>query len=132
MIVQQEPDYRWEARDGVINFIPTKSRDNFVENFLSTPVQRFDPPKLPGPSRIRDAITDLPEVQNLLKANGISPSHYGYFERYPSLYTNDKVDLRISETNVRGILNKVVRESEHKMWIVSRSGKNLTSLEIGF
>jgi hypothetical protein len=131
-IVQQHSGYRWEVRDGVINILPTNSADDFVENFLGTPIHNFDPPKLPGSSRLRDAITELPEVQILLKANGISASHYGSFERYPSLYSNPNVDLSMSNTDVRGILNKIVRESEHKMWIVSRSGKNLTSLDIGF
>ena len=131
-IVQQESDYRWEVRDGVINVIPAKSRDDFVEKFLSTPIRRFDPPKVLGPSQIRDAIVDLPEVVGLLKANGITASHYGYFYHYPSLYATGNVDLSISETDVRGVLNRVVRESEHKMWIVSRSGKNLTSLDMGF
>ncbi len=131
-IVQQEPGYRWELKDGVINFIPTKSRDDFVERLLNTRIQRFDPPKVLGPSQIRDAIVELPEVLGLLKANAITASHYGYFYRYPSLYTNASVDLRSSQTDVRGILNKVVRESEHKMWIVSRSGEGLGSLDIGF
>src|SRR5690349_20423066 len=26
LIVRQEPDYRWEVCDGVINFVPTRSR----------------------------------------------------------------------------------------------------------
>jgi hypothetical protein len=131
-IVQQEPGYKWEVRDSVISIVPTKLRDDFVEKLLSTPIHRFDSPKVLGPSQIRDAIVDLPEVVALLKANGITASRYGYFYHYPSLYTNSNVDLSISETDVRGILNTVVRESEHKMWIVSRSGKNLTSLDIGF
>lgn len=131
LIVQQEPSYRWEVKDGVINLIPTKSRDYFVERLLNTPIQRFDPPKVLGPSQIRDAIVDLPEVVDLLKINSITASHYGYYYRYPSVYTNAKVDLNTSQTDVRGVLNKVVRESEHKMWMVSRSGDNLSSLEIG-
>ena len=131
-IVQQEPNYKWEVKDGVINLIPMKSRDDFVERLLGTRIQQFDPPKVLGASQIRDAIVDLPEVVGLLKINGITASHYGYFYRYPSVYTNANVDLKISQTDVRGILNKVVRDSEHKMWIVSRSGDNLSSLEIGF
>lgn len=131
-IVKQEPDYRWVVKDDVINLIPTKSRDDFVERLLNTPIQRFDPPKVLGPSQIRDAIVDLPEVVGLLKVNGITASHYGYYYRYPSIYTNAKIDLKTSQTDVRGILNKVIRESEHKMWIVSRSGDHLSSLEIGF
>jgi hypothetical protein len=130
-IVQQKPTYKWEVRDSVISIVPTKLRDDFVERLLNTRIRRFDSPKVLGPSQIRDAIVDLPEVVALLKTSGITASRYGYFYRYPSLYTTN-VDLSMSQTDVRGVLNRVVRESEHKMWIVSRSGKNFTSLDIGF
>ncbi len=131
-IVQQELGYRWEMRDGVINIIPVKSRDEFVEKLLNIPVRQFTPPKVLGKFHIRDAIVDLPEVVALLKANGITASRYGYFYRYPSIYTNEKIDLSISQTDVRGVLNKVIKDSEHKLWMVSRSGKNLNSLDVGF
>jgi hypothetical protein len=128
-IVGQETGYRWELRDGVINIIPITSRDDFVEKLLNTPISQFDQPKNLGKFQIRDAIVELPEVVSLLRANGITPSHYGYF--YVD-YKNNNVDLSISGTDVREVLNKVIRETEHNMWMVSRSGKNLSSLDIGF
>jgi hypothetical protein len=131
-IVGQETGYRWELRDGVINIIPITSRDDFVEKLLNTPIRRFDQPKKLGKFQIRDAIAELPEVVALLKANGITASHYGYSYHYPSRYTNEKVDLSISNTDVRGVLNKVIKDSEHKMWMVSRSGNDLSSLDVSF
>lgn len=131
-IVRQEMGYRWELRDGVINFIPIRSRDDFLEKLLNTPIRRFDQPKKLGKFQIRDAIVELPEVVALLKANGVTASHYGYPYHYSSIYRNEKVDLSISGTDVRGILNKVIRETEHNMWMVSRSGKNLSSLDVSF
>lgn len=132
IIVQQEPGYMWQVRDGVINIMPIQGRDDFVERLLNTPVRRFTPPKKPGKFQIRDAIAELPEVVTFLKGTRITASHYAYSYRYPSLYTNEKIDLSISNTDVRGVLNKVIRDSEHKMWMVSRSGKNLSSLDISF
>lgn len=131
MIVEHR-DYRWEIWNGVINIRPTKSVDGFVETFLSTSISYFDPPKMVGSSRVRDAITELPEIQLLLKANKITATHYAYFERNPVIYDSSNLDVSISNTDVRGILNKIIRESEHKMWIASRSGENLTLLDIGF
>ena len=130
-IVGQETGYRWELRDGVINIIPITSRDDFVEKLLNTPIPQFDQPKKLGKFQIRDAIVELPEVVTLLRTNGITASHYGYGYT-PSLHTNQRIDLSISGTDVRGILNKVIRETEHNMWIVSRSGKDLTSLDLSF
>jgi hypothetical protein len=131
-IVGQERGYRWELRDGVINIIPITSRDDFVERLLNTPIRRFDQPKKLGKFQIRDAIIELPEVVALLKANGITASHYGHLYSSPSPSTNEKVDLSISGTDVRGVLNKVIRDTQHNMWMVSRSGRNLTSLDLGF
>ena len=127
-IVGQETGYRWELRDEVINVVPITSRDDCVERLLNTPIHRFDQPKKLGKFQVRDAIVELPEVVSLLKANGIKASHYGYAYSY----TNQKVDLSISDTDVRGILNKVIRETEHNMWMISRSGKNLSSLDLSF
>jgi hypothetical protein len=130
-IVAQETSYKWELRDGVINVIPINSRDDFVEKLLNTEIRQFEPPKTLGKFQIRDAIVELPEVVALLKANGIKASHYGYSYN-PSLKIDKRIDLSISGTDVRGVLNKVIRETEHNMWMVSRSGENLSSLDIGF
>ena len=129
-IVGQETNYRWELRDGVINIIPITSRDDFVEKLLNTPIRRFDQPKKLGKFQIRDAVVELPEVVALLKASGITASHYGYFYNYSSAI--EKLDLSISGTDVRGVLNNVIKETEHNMWMISRSGKNLSSLDLSF
>lgn len=129
-IVGQESAYRWELRDGVINIIPIRSRDTFVEKLLNTPIRRFDQPKKLGKFQIRDAIVELPEVRAFLKAHGVTASDYGYFYNYSSQI--EKVDLTVSGTDLRGVLNKVIKETEHNMWMISRGGKNLNSLYLSF
>jgi len=37
-IVKQEPLYRWEVSDGVINFVPVRDRDPFFETLMNTSV----------------------------------------------------------------------------------------------
>ena len=73
-IVQQELGYMWQVRDGVINIIPTQSRDDFLEKLLDTPVRHFTPPKVLGKFQIRDAIAELPEVVGLLNVTRITAS----------------------------------------------------------
>jgi hypothetical protein len=45
------------------------------------------------------------------------------YPTYRSIYTNDEVDLTVSDTDLRGVLNKVVRDSEHKLWVIKRKGE---------
>ena len=130
MIVQQQPDYRWEERDGVINLMPVKSRDEFVEELLNTQIHYFAPQKGLDQFGIRDAIIDLPEVQRLLKAKGVKALRIAYYY-HPRPYPDD-LDLSMSETDVRGVLNKVVRETEYKTWGVTRSGDHLEFLNMVF
>lgn len=118
LIVRQEPLYRWEVVDGVINFVPTRDRDPFIEAFLNTRVAHFDPGKWTIIFQVRDAIGDIPEVKNLLQSKHKTISKYGDYIKYPSIYTKKDVDLSISDTNVRGVLNRMVRDSEHKKWSI--------------
>ena len=129
-IVKQEPLYRWEVVDGVINFVPTRDRDRFIETFLSTPVAHFDPGKWTIIFEVRDAIGDIPEVKRLLESNQKTIAKYSDYAYSPSIYTKKDVDLSISETNVRGVLNRIARDSEHKGWSIGwRPGdKNVLSI----
>lgn len=130
-IVEQVPIYRWEVRDGVINIVPTQSRDQFLEKLLSTHIDKFTPK--PGITKfdIRNTLADLPEVHSLLEENKITLFKYGDYVYYPSIYTKE-VDLSISDTDVRGVLNKIVRDSEHKLWVVGWRDAKKDSLTISF
>lgn len=130
LIVQQEPGYRWEVRDGVVNFFPLNSRDEVVETLLGTPIHRFAPKVGLNKFALRDAVIALPEIQNFLKANDINATRPGYFYRQ-KLPARD-VDLSISNTDLRGVLNTIVRNSEHKMWVIVRSGRKREFLNLGF
>lgn len=129
LITRQYPAYRWEIRDGVVNFVPRGSRDPFLARLLETRVGRFAPAKGANKFGIRDAITDLPEVENLLRVHEMTVWKLGYPSRR-SVYSDDEVDLTISDTDVRGVLNKVVRDSEHKLWVVRRKGEKNEILQI--
>lgn len=130
-IVRQDQAYRWELKDGVINFTPVTHRHSFLERLLVTPVNRYAPKEGSGKFTIRDAIYDLPEVKNLLVSNnvGIEKTYYPY---YKSIYSNSRVNVGISNTDVRGVLNKVVRDSEHKIWVVEMVGDAKDKLLISF
>jgi hypothetical protein len=131
-IVEQEPLYRWERVDGVINFVPARERDPFVEAFLNTPVAHFDPGKWNSIFQVRNAIGDIPEVKRMLEANRKTIDKYGDYVKYPSIYTRDDVDLSISNTTVRGVLNRVIRDSEHTLWSIGWVPGDKEALSIRF
>lgn len=129
LICQQEPAYMWEIRDGVINFVPTQSTDQFVSRLLDTQVSRFAPEKGLNKFGLRNAVAELPEVKRFLYVNDVTFSRLEY-PTYLSVYSNGDLDLSISNTNVRGVLNKIIRESEHKLWIMKRGTEKMRTVQI--
>ncbi len=123
-LVAQEPRYKWELREGVINITPKTSRDPILEEFLNTRVAQFVPPAgTTDKFKLRDAVLALPEVQQLLKAKAVTVKPYSYPYRR-SIYSTDAVDLAISNTDVRSVLNLMAKETEHKIWSLERVGEN--------
>jgi hypothetical protein len=129
-IIKQEPIYRWEVNDGVINFVPIRDRDPFFERLINTSVSRYDPGKWKIKFQLRDAIGNTPEVKRLLKLNKTTLAKYEDYFYYPSIYTRKDVDVSASNTTVRGILNQIVRISEHKSWSIGWSNKDKKVLSI--
>lgn len=130
LIVRQEPLYHWQLVDGVVNFVPTAERDPFIETLLNTSVSDYDPGKWTVKFQLRDAIGDTPEVKKLLESNHMRLAKYADYASYPSVYTKKDVDLKMSNTTVREILNRIVKVSEHKSWAIGRRNdeKNVFSI----
>jgi hypothetical protein len=125
-IVQHEPSYQWQLIDGVINFTPTHDRDNFLVPFLDTSIDHFAPGKGKDTLDVRERILELPAVSNLMISSGMKIDEWWGI----SVYANDTFDLSISNTNVRGILNKLIRVSPKKTWVVDLSGNKRKELVI--
>lgn len=128
-IVQQTTVYGWEYRDGVINFFPTRDSDPFFKKLLETRIARFVP-KSNDKFVIEDAILNLPEVAKLMTAEKVTADRYGYIN-YPSIYANN-ADLSTQHTDVKSLLNKIIRESEHTLWVLCWSQKAKREFELGF
>jgi len=130
LIVRQEPAYVWEFRDGVINFTPVQDRDPIFEKLLNTPVRRFVSPKGNNKFAIRAALLNLPEIKELIMANGLEADSLTYPHK-PSVYAND-ADLSDQCTDFRSLLNKIIRESEHNAWSLQWIDKKQRLFELGF
>jgi len=129
LIVQQEPTYVWELRDGVINFTPVQNRDVFFEKLLNTPIRSFQSSKRNNKFSIREALVNLPEIKQLIIANGAEADVLGYPHR-PSIYAND-ADLSDKNLSFRSLLNKIIRDSEHNGWVLQWLDRKKKLFEIG-
>lgn len=130
LIVQQEPAYMWELRDGVINFTPVHDRESFFEKLLDTKISRFESPKGNNKFAIKDAILKLPEVTDLMEANRVIADRISY-PHNPSIHAN-QADLSDKNTDMRSLLNKIIRESEHNSWVLQWVNKKQRVFELGF
>jgi hypothetical protein len=118
-IVKQEPDYKWEARDGVVNIYPIRSRDAILKAFLETKIKSFSSKKDGGRQEIAKIIENLDGIKVLLNPKQIQ---LGIGTR-ANLYVEDATtNIDISNIDLRGILNKVVKDSgDSKLWTISRT-----------
>jgi hypothetical protein len=129
LIAQQARGYTWEFRDGVVNFFPTERRVPFFERLLATRIDAFKAPVGNNKSQIRAIIYDLPEIKRLTDQQGVEGDRIGYYHR-PSIYANN-VDLSTGKTDLRSLLNKIVRESEHNIWVLQWVDKEHKIFNIG-
>jgi|GEM_PF-2539083 len=128
-LVLADPSYRWKLEDGVINIYPAFDRDEYLDKFLKIRIKEFSPRKGLYVFEFRDAILDLPEVRNFLESNRLEGSHTGNC-------CGGAIDLvdhefRTANTDLRALLNKLIRETNRKAWVVSRSGESREFLHLG-
>jgi hypothetical protein len=117
-IVKQEPKYVWELRDGVINFYPASSRDAILKALLETKIKSFSSKKDAGRVGIRDNILRLEPVKALLTSKQI---RLGFFTSARLDVKDETADINISNTDLKGLLNKVVYDSgDSKLWTIQR------------
>jgi hypothetical protein len=132
-IVQQYPMYRWKMNEGVINFTPSQYRNELVAKFLNESIRHYEPTNIDGKFEIRESIYQMPEVKGYLIAHALNPETIEkWLHDIGVVYDDGKVDLSISNTNVRGVLNKIVKDSKHKIWVADLLGKNKDRLIISF
>jgi len=50
---------------------------------------------------------------------------------YPSIYANN-ANLNAEHLDVKSLLNKIIRESEHNLYVLRWSRKDIREFELGF
>ena len=121
-VVLEDPSYRWKLEEGVINFYPTFNRDGGLQGLLSVRIKEFNMPKGLSVFAVRDAILDLPEVNSFLLSNGFKASHGGNCCGGTPSTLN--FEFQIANSELRTLLNKLIREGQLRFWILSRTGES--------
>lgn len=130
-LIKQEPEYKWELQNGVINFLPVKSRDKFLENLLGTKVGIFSPQKGLSKFEVRDSIIELSEVKKILESENV----FLLKRDYPNsnyLYDDKEISISITNASVKDVLNKIVKNNPFKIWVIERIGDDKESLIVTF
>jgi hypothetical protein len=121
VVASQHPLYTWVIADGVVNVFPKGGREPMLKALLEARVGNFR--LTPGTSRFtfRENLTDSPEVKGVLAAFGIKSNNEIFGSRdVLKLGLNSSLDL--SHVSVKAVLNRVIRDSETRYWIVNRDG----------
>lgn len=131
IIIKQSPNYQWAVTGEVVNFYPKTNRDEFLEDLLKTRVGNFIIPVGMNRLRMREAITNIPEVKSKLEVAKVTPTHLGFtgadFRR-----VGEEFALNLSNVTLRDILNQIVCASDSKFWIVNRWGEHNEFLIVNF
>ena len=125
-IIKQRPNYKWEIIDGVVNFVPIKNRNPFIEELFNTQIKSFSLKSYTFSNEIDRKLEVTPEVAELLKLNKTTVNNiYDVSIMLGATYPEIEVNLTLSNITFKEILNNIAKKSPANFWIV-----HLQTLEI--
>jgi len=123
-VASECPDYTWELKEDVINVFPKRpNRDPVLENILAVKLKAFAIEK--GTARIeftKDVLSSH-ELSSLLEANRLNVE-YEIFSKHDIGSLGRRFSVNVSDVTVRSLLNRVIKRSETKYWLLNRYGEN--------
>jgi hypothetical protein len=106
-------------------------RDDLLKDLLGTKIQSLRIGKNPTTYAVRNSIVSVPEIKSKLKAANVTPFIVGVsgvdFERM-----GDDFSLSVSDVTLQELLNRIVRQSGVKFWILNRYGEQNELLILNF
>jgi hypothetical protein len=123
-IVKQDPVYTWTIREGVVNILPQECcRDPFLQELLSVGLEKFSIKRGLGKLGFRLKLSADPAVKTLLDRYRVVEDNQSFMSRdLTPLGRNYELEVR--DVSVVELLNRVVRESQTKYWIMQRYGEH--------
>lgn len=130
-VVRQDTRYEWRVVDGVINVYPKAGRDDLLPSLLETPVRDFSIVEGTGRKVIQNRMVDLPEVKAKLEAAHVTPRFF-VMSNLDVIPVGARFSLAVRDTTLRGLLNRIVRDSTAKFWVLRRDGADGENLILNF
>jgi hypothetical protein len=120
-VVSQNPLYTWNIEDDVVNVFPKNNREPLLKALLEARIETISIP--PGTSRFsfRESLIKSPELKGILASFGVESNNEVFLSRDIAALGRG-FSLSLSDVTVKSILNRVIRESETKYWIINRDG----------
>jgi hypothetical protein len=120
-VVNQYQLYSWEIKDHVINVFPRDGhRDPVLKEVLDTKLDKISIHKETRFS-LRETLCKNDAVMKILKLNNVTPSNESFSSRdFANLGRG--FSLEASNVSIATVLNRVIRESQTKYWIIMRYG----------
>lgn len=118
-IIKQRPDYKWEVVDGVVNFIPIKNRNPFIEKLFNTKVKSFSLKSYTFSNEIDRKLEAIPEVAELLKLNKVTVNNIYFMSvMVGATYPEIEVNLNLSNVTFKEILDSIAKKCDANFWLV--------------
>jgi len=124
-IVKEKPSYAWDVSEGTIKVFPKREfRDPLLQTLLEVTISHFVVPGRTAKFTFRQVLTNRTELKNLLASYGVRPSNEAaHSSDVQSLGADFSLDLE--NASVRSILDHVIKNSQTKYWVISRSDNSL-------
>jgi hypothetical protein len=122
-VIAQVPIYTWDIEDEVINVFPRGNREPLLKALLETQLQTLSIEEKTNRFKFREMLTQRPELKSIFDDYGVTPENQIFGTRDVAVLGRG-FSFTVSNMKVKSILNRVIKESETKYWIVNRSGPN--------
>ena len=123
-IVMQDPVYKWRIREGVVNILPQESyRDPLLKELVNADLEKFSIKRGLGKFGFRLNLSTATAVKTVLDRYRVVQDNQSFMSRdFTSLGHN--YELEVTHISVLDLLNRVIRESQTKYWIMQRYGEH--------
>jgi hypothetical protein len=115
--IKENPRYRWELVNGIINVLPRESQDSILEIM----VHNFNLSNM-NVDELSLAIADLPEISAKLNKMKVSPAKVLVDTGEPK--ETPRFSITLQDLTLREILNELLRKGHSNYWAVERYGTN--------